>query len=196
MLAGLLQPSTKLSEERESLGLSWLAEHGDILFAFAMKRVSDRAVAEDLVQETFLAAIKNAHQFQGDSQAKTWLIGILRHKVMDHFRSKSRRKAAQETLGSHQELSGEETHDFARKRWGSSPESAFTEQEFWVVFERCKGNLPEHLREAFVLREIEDLETKQICDILGVKSSNLAVRIHRARVMLRKCLEDNWFAVD
>lgn len=187
------------SVDTHAAGLNWLAEHGDALFAYAMTRVSNRAIAEDLVQETFLSAVKNFQQFKGASSPRTWLLGILRHKVFDHFRSVSRRKQATEGVSA-DEFVGDRPdphgRHYSRKHWGSTPETAFVKQEFWQVFDHCREGLPAHLGRAFVLREMDDMETDAICEILGVKPSNLAVRVHRARLLLRECLENNWFAVD
>lgn len=190
-----MSESDEGSVDKRRLGLNWLAEHGDALFAYAMTRVSDRTIAEDLVQETFLSAIKNVHQFKVASSPRTWLIGILRHKVIDHFRSASRRQQANEKVAAEKSEPVQGRH-YARKHWGASPESAFVEREFWQVFEHCREELPAHLSRAFVLREMDGMATDEICEVLSVKPSNLAVRVHRARLLLRECLENKWFVVD
>lgn len=187
--------SDEESVDKRRLGLNWLTEHGDALFAYAMTRVSDRAIAEDLVQETLLSAIKNVQQFQGASSPQTWLTGILRHKVIDHFRSASRLQQATENAAADKSEAVLGRH-YAQKHWGASPESAFIEREFWQVFDHCRQKLPAHLSRAFVLREMEDMATDEICEVLGIEPSNLAVRVHRARLLLRECLENKWFVID
>lgn len=196
-----LLETTKLNTRDESteakpLGQQWLDEHGDVLFSFAMTRVADQTVAEDVVQETFLAAIKNAKSFQEKSTIRTWLIGILRHKIADHFRANQRRKQLSEKVAAVHEAEKLTGRHFDRKHWGATPESAFTDQEFWRVFEHCREGLPTSLSQPFVLREVEQMKTEEICAILDLKPANLSVRVHRARLLLRKCLETNWFTVD
>ena len=183
------------SVDRQELSLEWLAEYGDALFAYAMIRVSDRTIAEDLVQETFLAAIKSVEQFRGASSPRTWLTAILRNKVVDHFRSTNREKQLTDRVAEEipEALVG---RHFDRKYWGPSPDSALADIEFWQVFEFCRQRLPTHLLRAFVMREMHDMDTNKVCEVLDVKPSNLAVRVHRARTLLRKCLEDNWFVSD
>lgn len=187
---------TNSSADRQNVGLDWLEEHGDALYSYAMVRVTSPAVAEDLVQETFLSAIKSADSFRGAASKRTWLVGILKHKIVDYFRAASRHRQLKErvtTVHQPEKLTG---RHFDRKHWGATPESAFTEQEFWTVFEYCREKLPENLQRAFVLREVDGLKTEEVCEILDVQPSNLAVRVHRARSLLRKCLESNWFTAD
>ena len=184
--------------ERRSLDpTSWVDLHGDALFRFAILRVKDADTAEDLVQETFLSALKAADRFRGDSALRTWLIGILRHKIVDHFR-----KSVVEVHPSDVTPWGEDEKDFfdATGHWSQevhdwkiSPERLVESGEFWAVFQSCLGNLPEAHRRAFTLREIDGMSGREICEILSISESNLGVMLHRARSKLRLCLNDNWF---
>jgi RNA polymerase sigma-70 factor (ECF subfamily) len=179
----------------------WVEQFGDALFSYAALRISDRGIAEDLVQETFLAAVKGQSGFDGRSSRLTWLIGILKRKVIDHYRRANTAK------GGMDELSLDEVGaDFSRKyfsprgqfkrtleRWPGDPEKALQEQEFWDVFHECRKALPQNLLAAFNLRELDQIDTATVCSELGISASNLAVRIYRARLLLRQCLERKWF---
>lgn len=179
----------------------WVEQFGDALFSFAALRVRDRGIAEDLVQETFLAAVKGQASFDGRSSRLTWLISILKRKVIDHYRR------ANTARGGKGEVSLEELgDDFGRKifndrgefkrtveRWPGDPESALQEQEFWDVFHECRQSLPKNLLAAFNLRELDQFDTASVCSELGISASNLSVRIYRARLLLRQCLERKWF---
>ena len=177
---------------------AWLERHGDAMYAYAMSRVSRSDVAEDLVQDALLSALNGAEQFMGRSEERTWLIGILRHKVMDHFRRKKRTKEVQEPdLGQGQGTMGlfnkkgrwaPRPHD-----WGGDPSEVYEHAEFWRVYELCRTRLPTTLSEAYILRELEGLDTEEVCKILTISATNLSVRLHRARLALRGCLEDRWF---
>lgn len=176
---------------------TWVDDHGDALFRYAILRVKDETVAEDLVQETFLSALKAIDRFQGDSALRTWLVGILKHKIIDYYR-KSRPEVLASDLGP-VEVEG---HDHRLERagggptleeWADSPSTLLENQRFWEVFGGCLDGLPEAHRRAFSLREIDGYKGDEICKILDITSTNLWVMLHRARHKLRACLEENWF---
>ena len=176
--------------------------HADALFGYAVLRVGDRYAAEDLVQETFVAAMGGRDGFRGDSSERTWLIGILRHKILDHLRRSGRERPASA------EAEGEGDDDPAieglfdergmwKKHpapWRPDPHALMEDEEFWAVFERCRQGLPERQGRAFALRVVDQLESAEVCDALGIRSNNLWVMLHRARTRLRECLENRWFA--
>lgn len=175
---------------------TWVDQHGDILYRYALARVSAPAAAEDLVQETFLAALRGPQTFAGGCAERSWFVAILKRKVVDFFRRRGREKPLpDDTDGAAQAA------DFdARGRWqsqpaswGDNPGSAFEQQEFWVVFRGCLGKLPPRLTAAFSLREMEGHSTEEITRDLNVTAGNLAVLLHRARLALRRCLEAHWF---
>ncbi len=177
---------------------TWLERYGDILFRYAVARVRDEAVAEDLVQETLLAAIGAAETFKGRSTERTWLIGILRHKVLDYFRKSSReRQLKDEWIG----LSADTGAQFdERGRWQvpvkewTAPEESLAQAEFWTVLNGCLGKLPEKLRTAFVLRELDGVNSDQLVETLNISTkNNLWVILSRARQRMRQCLHDQWF---
>ncbi len=177
---------------------AWLDAHGDALFSYALSRVRRPDVAEDLVQEALLAALGKADSFAGRSLERTWLIGILRHKVLDYFRRRRRSKEVQEpVLGTSQGTMGL----FNRRgrwspkphAWGADPAACYEDAEFWRVYEACRDRLPTTLSEAYILRELEGLSVEQVCTILDISSTNLGIRLHRARLAMRGCLDERWF---
>ncbi len=175
----------------------WVDLHGDALYRFALLRVRDVHIAEELVQETFCAALEAKKSYSGRSSERTWLIGILKHKTMDHFRRSTRERPhddpdLQDAI--------EENYFDAKGRWkvqlgewNESPEKVLERKEFWSVLHRCMDRLPSRIGQAFALREIDGTEGSEVCKMLGISSTNLWVMMHRARTQLRQCLENNWF---
>ena len=173
------------------------------LLRFARLQLRDAGAAEDAVQETLLAALTGSHRFESRSSYKTWLISILRNKIIDTIRSQSREVSASS-------LADDETGDdllndtlFNRRghwtdaakpgRW-ADPEASFEQQQFWKVFEACLDHLPVKTARVFMMREFLGFETDEICKEAGISASNCWVVLHRARLGLRSCLETNWFA--
>lgn len=179
----------------------WVARHGDYLFRFAMKRVRDEAVAEDVVQETFLAALKARDRFAGQSTERTWLTGILKNKIIDHFRRSGREVSFEvdDRTGAGEDNyvpSGPESGNWAPDKrpadWQLNPGDRAEQQEFWEYLNRCLDSLDHKYSLVFVLREIEEMVTEEICNVLDVTSTNLRVILYRARKQLRACLESHW----
>jgi len=175
----------------------WLEEHGDYLFRFAWSRLRQRDVAEDLVQETFLAALRAQDRFAGASSERTWLVGILKRKIVDHLRRKGREQPVSDIAPSDQwsDTLFDERGNWRKKpsKWCPDPSEAFEKQEFWSIFTACLGKLPGRLGHAFTLREVEELDSGEICEVLNISSNNLYVMLHRARLALWQCLEIKWF---
>src|SRR5579859_1370425 len=182
----------------------WVDEHGDYLFNYALSRVREVTKAEDLVQETFLAALKGVESFSGRSAEKTWLIGILKNKVGDHFRKASRETSftdlefyQDEETGSYVSeglFKGEWNQSLGPKEWSPEPGAGLDSQAFWQTFQNCARKLPKTISAAFCLREVDDVDAKEVCRILNISEGNLWVMLHRARMALRRCLETNWFS--
>ena len=168
--------------------------HGDILFRFALQRVNRRDTAAELVQETFLAALKNQRQFKGRSSERTWLVGILKFKIIDHYRRSfaSSLEPSPEVDVYFQKLGPWKDHPGS---WGALPSDILENKEFWRVFQRCVDHLPDRLRRVFTLREIDQLEPQEVCNVLAITPTNLLVMMHRARLRLRKCMEVGWFGL-
>lgn len=177
---------------------TWVDEHGDALFRFALLRVKDINVAEDLVQETMLSALKGIDRFKGGSSLRTWLVGILKHKIIDHFR-RNRPEILSSDLATMENETEEERLDRSMQRnrgfseWKESPIKLLENKDFWNAFTHCLDGLSENHRRAFTMREIDGIKGDEICKILDITSTNLWVILHRARGKLRGCLEANWF---
>lgn len=175
----------------------WVDEYGDYLFRFALSRLRQREVAEDLVQETFLAALRARKRFAGASSERTWLVGILKRKIVDHLRRKGREQPASALAATDNWVESlfDERGNWKKKpgKWPADPSEVLEKAEFQMVFSRCLGKLPERLVNAFLLREVEELDSQEVCKVLDISANNLWVMLHRARVWLRRCLEVNWF---
>lgn len=175
----------------------WLDEYGDYLYRYALARLRDSSIAEEAVQETFLAAWKNRKSFKGGATLRTWLTGILKYKIVDEIRKRTRERAllvpedGEETLD---DLFDKLGHAKSPANiWHGDPSKDFERVEFWACFHSCLSKLPQKLADAFVMREVDGLASNEICKDLGLTSTNYWVIIHRARLKLRECLEKNWF---
>jgi len=166
------------------------------LLRFARTQLRNDAWAEDAVSETLLAALERPQSFAGASQLKTWLVGILKHKVVDQLRRHTREASL---------MSDDDSADFdellftadghwreAPKEWGD-PEHACRERQFFEVLEACVQHLPGVQGRVFMMREWLELETDEICKELAITPTNLWVLLHRARLRLRSCLQSTWF---
>lgn len=181
----------------------WVEEHGDYLFGFAMFRLRDAAAAEDIVQETLLAALQSHEAFAGRGSERTWLTGILKHKLSDYFRRLSRERPLSQTESErfeHAEFftpAGEwKDHwdtEHAPLEWRATPEELLRQSEFFQILDECLSPLPARVSGAFVLREVDGLASEELCQMFGVTANNLWVMLHRARLHLRRCVELNWF---
>lgn len=197
------EPSADESPDRGSLDPErWLGEHGDYLYNLAYLRLRDTSAAEDVVQDTFLAALRARERFEGRSSERTWLVAILRSKIIDHLRRRFR-----DALPTPEETTPDEaldgfTHEgvwvghwapgWRPVDWGDDPSQLLERREFWEVLGQCLAKLPPRMSAVFVLHEIEGVASDEICKDLGVTASNLWVLLHRARHQLRLCLEKNW----
>lgn len=175
----------------------WLTEHGDLLYRYALKRIGKSDVAEDLVQDTFVAALRSATDFQGRSKPQTWLVGILRHKIADHVRKLSRQRERE--AETREDIAHPSAFQHGHWRvglqpWASDPSKSLENREFWQVMHVCQDKLPATLAVAFRMRDLEDLPMTEICEVLEITATNLSVRLHRARVLLRECLDKRWFS--
>lgn len=186
-----------MGEEDRSDPSRWVDIHGDALFRFALVRVRDRFLAEDLVQEAFLAAYRGRDRFAGGSSERTWLVAILKNKIADHFRRAARESSQEELLLRGPLGAGPfdaEGHWKSRPSdWGSDPAALARQADFLEQLRRCLSELPASHAAAFTLREIDGMTTREICKILEISETNLWVILHRARMRLRACLEANWF---
>jgi RNA polymerase sigma-70 factor (ECF subfamily) len=177
----------------------WLDEHGGALYRYALLQLRDAHKAEELVQETLLAALQARARFSGGASVRTWLIGILKHKILDQFR----REAREAPLEDPQSVGGTDEdpveNSFASdghwraliSDWGD-PSRALENNEFWTILQYCLERLPERLARLFVLREVMEEGTEEICKDLAITPTNLWTMLYRARMGLRQCLDRNW----
>ena len=176
-----------------------LESHRSYLLRFARLQLRNDAWAEDAVSETLLAALAKPQAFAEKSQLKTWLVGILKYKVLDTFRLHAREVSV--------DMSGEPSGDDELDRllfkpdghfaqtpadWGD-PEQDLSSRQFLLVLEMCTERMPPALGRVFLMREWLELPSEEICKELGLSSTNLYVQLHRARLRLRECLELHWF---
>ena len=191
-----VRKETKLDSELESGPDSWVELHADYLFSYVVKRVKSRDVAEDLVQDTFLSGMKAYANFRGDCSERSWLLTILRNKLIDHYRTAGR----EEPRESFEEFPLSSTGDFNSwgiwkvyvSNWARDPDKALESQQFMSALSDCLEKLPEKTRLVFRLKYLSELRAEDICKDLGLSTSNYWVVLYRARMALRKCIEDNW----
>ncbi len=178
-----------------------LAEHRPVLFRYALLQLRDHELADDAVQETLLAAWQAASNFEGKASLRSWLIGILKHKIADHWRRSVREVVTPELDQIDDDNSAVDEDDFftSNGEWHSGPsawndpEAALKQQEFWIIYETCQNNLPPQMAKVFMLRELVGLEADEVCRETGLSTANYWVTMHRARLRLRECLEIRWF---
>lgn len=175
----------------------WLDEHGDALFAFALARVNEPSAAEDLVQETLLAGFEAFDDFQGGATTRTWLISILKNKLVDRIR-KHRREAPLDP-GVIDDAEWQAKFDdtghwvVAPSAW-RDPSSVLENDALGKAMMHCIAQLPEQLRTLIVLRDIDGFETQELIEILNISSANnLWVMLSRGREKLRACMDKTWF---
>ena len=175
----------------------WLAEHGDYLYRYALARLRDEHLAEDAVQETLLAALQGSG-FAGHSSPRTWLTGILKHKIIDQFRRQQREVAldapddVMDGEPGMEEFFREDGHwSEPPQAWGD-PGSLVQQDQFLRILQDCLERLPEKLARLFVMREVVEWDNEDICKELAISPTNSWVMLYRARMGLRKCIEMNW----
>ena len=176
-----------------------LVEHRTYLMRFARLQLRNDAWAEDAVSETLLAALSKPQTFGNRSQLKTWLVGILKHKVIDMIRSQVREVAAPDPDGDHD---GDELDKLAFQAdghfvnqpnsWGD-PHQTLQQSQFFQVLDACMERLPPALGRLFLMREWLELSSQEVCKELSLTPTNLYVQLHRARLRLQECLNIHWF---
>ncbi len=177
-----------------------LEEYRPYLLRYALLQLRDNTLAEDAVQETLLAALESRSAFSGRSSTKTWLTGILKHKIIDLFRKQAKETSTQVSFEA--ELQGESDFDTLFNQagaWNTPPQEwadplkSLENKKFWEIFEVCTKLMPINIARAFVMREFLGLSTEEICKDLQISATNCWVMLYRARMSLRLCLEHNWF---
>jgi len=183
---------------------NWVELYGDFLYNYAISRVNSSETAFDLVQDTFLAGLSAKGSFEGRSSVKTWLISILKRKIIDYYRKNYRSKEdnildknfseGKEDLPfySDGEMQGAWRADRTPQDWNIAADKALENDELREIIARCVQALPEKWESVFTLRVIEELASEEVCKELGITASNLWVILHRAKLQLRDCVEKNW----
>jgi len=177
---------------------TWLNNYGDLLYRYALLRVRSETTAEDLVQETMLSGLQSWSSFSGNSTVSTWLVGILKHKIIDYFRKHrydlnqpQANETAEDILAYQFDSQGSWQVDLIE--W-DTPDSQINKQQFSSAFNHCISRLPQRMADLLFLRSIENVPMKECCELLGFESDNqLWVTLSRTRVKLRQCLATHWF---
>ena len=179
-----------------------LTEMRPRMLRFARMQLRSDAAAEDMVQETMMAALEGATRFEGAAAARTWGFAILKNRIVDEFRRRARRPSAEsvqlpedeeDARGEFDALFDQRGHWREAPPAWAEPERSLEQQQFWTVFRLCMDGLPEKPGRVFMMREFLDLTTEEICKELAISSSNCWVLLHRARLGLRECLSQRWF---
>lgn len=175
---------------------NWLGLYGDLMYQFCLPRVNDNIVAEDLVQETFLSALKGLEGYKGEASEKNWLFAILKNKIIDYYRKKAKTNAV---MALPQSDTGDDWFN-DEGRWAenrrpqdwAAAENPTERKELQKIINACKDKLKDLQQEVFILKYLEDIDSDEICKVLNITSSNYWVLLHRARLQMRDCVENNW----
>jgi RNA polymerase sigma-70 factor (TIGR02943 family) len=185
---------------------SWVQNFGDYLYNIAFYKVSDGELAEDLVQDTFLAALKAKDKFQAKSSEKTWLTSILNNKIIDHYRAKKSSQDIDTYLTSTEDKftdsffepsENDNLHWKDENRsstWNTDDMNLLDNESFYTIFIACIDKLPSKLAEIIRFKFIDNSTSEDICKTVGISSANYFVIIHRSKILLRECLDINWFS--
>lgn len=176
----------------------WLEKHGNALYRFALARLRDPHKAEEVVQDTLVAALQAYARFDGGASVRTWLIGILKHKIMDQFRHEARTSPleAPELLSSENQDVDDDLFD-ANGSWRENvsdwgnPEDSLERSQLIGILQRCLDALPGRLGRLFMLREVMEESTETICQEMDISPTNVWTMLYRARLGLRQCLDQN-----
>lgn len=180
----------------------WVKTYADYLYSLALIKVSNKETAEDLVQETFLSAFKAKDSFKNGSSEKTWLTAILKNKIIDHYRKKDVLKQITNYISDTKtsfdehffnENDGHWLAESAPLAWKELADAKVNRNEFNKIIQYCIQKMPTKLVPVFVAKFLDEAESEFICKEFNITSSNYWVLIHRAKVLIRSCLEKNWF---
>ncbi|MHA7865304.1 sigma-70 family RNA polymerase sigma factor [Flagellimonas marinaquae] len=175
---------------------NWVDQYADYLFNYAVSRVSDAEIAKDLVQETFFAGLNSAKNFKGDAAERTWLVSILKRKVIDHYRKINSKKGKAEVrinYSSDSDAEGDWLEQQVADPFSKDGDNILENKELGLAIQDCITKLPQKQALVFKLKTIQGMSTEDVCNELDINPSNLWVMIHRARTALMGCLNENWF---
>ena len=175
---------------------NWVDLYADYLYNYAIARISDPEIAKDLVQETFFAGLKSAKNYQGTATERTWLIAILKRKVIDYYRKINSKKGKAEVrinYNTDQDDAGDWLEEQVADPTSILENDFIENEELGLAIQECISKLPQKQSTVFQMKTIKGLSTEDICNELGINPSNLWVMVHRARTALMGCLNENWF---
>jgi RNA polymerase sigma-70 factor (ECF subfamily) len=162
---------------------TWVKNYSDYLFNYTLSRVDDREKAKDIVSETFLAALRSKDNFKGDSTEKTWLVAILKRKIIDHYRKINSKKGKAEV---------KKGYHFSEDEEAKNALETLENHELGMAIEDCLGKINPRQARIFRLKTIQNMDTEVVCNKMNLTPSNLWVNIHRARKALTQCLGNEW----
>ena len=174
----------------------WLAQHGDMLFRYALARVRSQDAAEELVQETLLAGLRGFAKFDRRSTVSTWLTGILKHKIMDYIAQRARQPEQIGKLPDDDFFNGRGKWKNPPKDWEVDPAQLMEQAELRVILNQCLDKLPRRMAELFLLHQSNETTTEEICKATSLTPTNIWSILYRTRLRLRECLAKNWFEQD
>lgn len=174
---------------------TWVDQYANYLFNYAITRVNDSEVAKDLISETFLAALKSKDKFKGDATERTWLVSILKHKIIDHYRKINSKKGKAEIRMdySSENLEGSWLEERVKDQFDMNAEEDIENTELGLAIENCLDNINSKQAQIFRMKTMQNYDTQAICNVYNISPSNLWVIIHRARKSLADCLDRSWF---
>jgi RNA polymerase sigma-70 factor (TIGR02943 family) len=175
---------------------NWVKLYSDYLYNYTITRVNDHEVAQDLISETFMAGLKSMKNFKGEASERTWLISILKRKIIDHYRKINSNKGKAEVrvnFSSNEDSEGDWLEERVSDPHNRNAETAIENTELGNAIQNCLGKLPKKQAHIFEMKTILNYDTETICNELEITASNLWVIIHRARTAMASCLEKNWF---
>jgi RNA polymerase sigma-70 factor (TIGR02943 family) len=179
----------------KSILSQWVEEYASGLYSWAYHKVSDAGCAQDLVQDTFLAAIENIDTFKGESSPKTWLFSILNHKITDYYRKKINQPVSinNQSLSIFFDEYGSWKHEKRPVEWHDEEKNLLDDPDFQQILEKCLNALPESWNICIKQRYLSKKSGRELCQELDITPTNLWQIMHRAKVQLRECVESNWF---
>lgn len=173
----------------------WISAYSDYLFNYTITRVNDREIAKDLVQDTFVAGLKSMKNFKGEANERTWLISILKRKIIDHYRKINSKKGKAEVRMNFntEENEGDWLEERVADPFNKTAQDDLENNELGDAIYSCMEKLPRKQAQVFKMKTILNYETEAICNELNITASNLWVIIHRARTALADCMQTTWF---
>lgn len=172
----------------------WIDRYSDYLFNFTLARVNDRETAKDLISETFLSALKAMKDFKGGASERTWLVSILKRKIIDYYRKTNSQKAKAEVKINYRDENNEGgwLEEKVADPADRTAEDKMENNELRLAIFECLGQLNERQAKIFKMKTIDGVDTETICNEFNITPSNLWVIIHRARAIMADCLEKKW----